>query len=149
MVNLHRLNNGLAKVVADLLKDICVEVEVSILSEVTSTKWGFKGIRVLNAEFFPADHSTGAFFGFLDAECTVNITEDLCLLFKHVREDSLPVSGVILCAVAIHEDILFPRVAMEVTEKRYVLLFLSFANQLLDMEVSRVLLLRWLLPLPV
>ena len=149
MVNLHRLDDGLAKVVANLLKDICIEVEVSILSKVTSTKGGFKGVRVLNAELFPADNSTGAFFGFLDAECTVNITEDLSLLFKHVWEDSLPVSGVVLCAVAIHEDVLLPRVTVEVTEQRYVLLFLSFANQLLDMEDTRVLLSRGVLPLPV
>ena len=135
--------------VSNLLKGARVEVEVSILSEVTSTKWSLEGVRFLNAKFLPADHSTCALLGFLHAEGTVDVAEDLSLLFKHVRKDSLPVSRVILCAVTIHEDVLFPRVAVEVTEQQYFSLFLSFTNQLLDMEDHRMLLLRGLLPLPV
>lgn len=98
-------------------------MEIGVFTKITPTKGRFNCKRILYSEFFPPDHSSRALFGPLHAEGAVNVTEDLSLLFQHVGEDSLSVPGVIFGAVTIHEDVLLSRVAVEIAEEDYVLLF--------------------------
>jgi hypothetical protein len=70
----------------------------------------------------------------LDTEGTITVTEYLSLLLEHVWEDSLLVPSVIFDAVAIHEDIFLPRVAMEITKCYNVPLLLKLDQKPLEME---------------
>ena len=108
LVNLHILDNSFAEMVADFLQDAGVEVEISVLSEVTAAEGRFKGKRVLDTKLLPADDSARSLFRLMSAESAVDVREDLSLLLEHVREYSLAVSGVILSSITVHEDVLLP-----------------------------------------
>ena len=106
LVHLHVLENGFAKMVAQLLQNTGVKMQVCVLAKIAAAEGSLERERVLQAELLPADDTARTFFRLLDAEGTVDEGEDLGLLFKQIRKDTLPKLRVIFVAVAVHEDVL-------------------------------------------
>jgi hypothetical protein len=70
----------------------------------------------------------------LDAESTIDVVENLCLLFQHVGEDSLAILGVILGAVSVHEDVFLSGMSVKITEEQNLTFAESFFNGFFHMK---------------
>lgn len=104
-------------------------MKVRILSEIASAKTGLDCEGVLNLELLPAHDPTRPLLSPLDDEGAVGVAEHLGLLFDQVWEDALTEFCVVFVAVAVHEYILFPRVAMQIDEKNDVPLVLHIFDE--------------------
>ena len=135
--------------VAHFLQNTGVKVQIGVFSKIATAKTGLQGKRIHDLELFPPNDSAGSFLGFLDTKRTVNIAENLSLLLQHIRKNPLSVSGVIFCAVSVHENVLFSGVPVEITKEQNFALSLGLFYSLLHMKQYRMSLLRRLLPLPV
>lgn len=66
---------------ADLLQHVCVEVEISVAAEVSSTEGSLKGVRILDAQLSPNNYTGCCLFRLLYCEAAVDKAECVCLSF--------------------------------------------------------------------
>ena len=101
---------------ADLLKQIKVEVIVSKFALIGPTEACLESEGVGDIELLPADDASCRLFGFLYDKGTVSEVEYIAVLVHEAGEDALLQPVIDSPRISIHEDILLTGVTMQITD---------------------------------
>ena len=98
---------------------------------ICSTEASFEGESVCNTHFFPHHHPGSGLFSFLYCEGAIYEVEYVAIFVHQAWEYPLFKPVIDSSRVPIHEDILFSRMAMQITKKKDIPIFLELLDHAL------------------
>eukprot|EP00349_Pseudokeronopsis_sp_Brazil_P001567 CAMPEP_0202964870 /NCGR_PEP_ID=MMETSP1396-20130829/8991_1 /ASSEMBLY_ACC=CAM_ASM_000872 /TAXON_ID= /ORGANISM="Pseudokeronopsis sp., Strain Brazil" /LENGTH=209 /DNA_ID=CAMNT_0049687339 /DNA_START=279 /DNA_END=906 /DNA_ORIENTATION=+ len=108
-----------------------------------------EGEAVGDAKFLPHDNPGCGLFRFLDCKVAVSKVEDVTVLVDEAGEDLLFEAVIHAARVPVHEDVLLPRVAVQVAHQEYVPVLLQLLYQHFGVVDGGVQLPGWVDPAPI
>ena len=122
---------------AHLLQQVYVEMIVSKLALICSTKTRLKRECVRDPQFFPTHHSSCRVLCLLSNEVAIAKVENIAVFVHQARENSF-LESINFTAISEHEYVFLARVSVQVTDKEDVSVLLQLFDHVLRVVDGRV-----------